>query len=96
MYAAWQKERTTKDGVGGFKVEIRSFDNRETKYAVFTRTPPPSATYVVKVGESLWSIAKAQLGDGRRFVDILRENKLKLEDSDLIRPGQKLLLPAKG
>ena len=50
------------------------------------------AEYVVKSGDSLWMIAKKQLGRGNRYNEIVSLNGLK---STVIRPGQKLKLPKK-
>ena len=49
-------------------------------------------TYTVKSGDSMWSIAERELGDGVRFTEILRLNGL---NGYTIYPGQVLKLPAK-
>ena len=61
-------------------------------------TPAPSApevtarrTYTVKDGDSLWSIAKSQLGDARKANEIARLNGLS--SADTIRVGMKLKVP---
>lgn len=53
---------------------------------------PGAATreYTVKAGESLWSIAAAQLGNGARYNEIKTLNGLK---NNTIRAGQALKLP---
>lgn len=48
--------------------------------------------YVVKKGDSLWAIARRELGAGRRYTEIKKLNGLK---SNLIVPGQVLRLPNK-
>ncbi len=48
--------------------------------------------YTVRRGDSLWMIAKKQLGRGTRYKEIMALNGLT---SDLIRAGQKLKLPKK-
>lgn len=60
-----------------------------------------AATHVVADGESLWSIAAAQLADGARWTEIFEANRGRtfadgaaLTDPDLIRPGWELVLPA--
>lgn len=48
--------------------------------------------YVVRKGDSPWSIAKAKLGDGRRYIEIERLNDL---DGDYdINAGDVLMIPA--
>ena len=51
-----------------------------------------SAEYVVKSGDSLWKIAKEQLGSGSRYKEIMELNGLK---SDVLHTGDKLKLPKK-
>lgn len=46
--------------------------------------------YTVKRGDSLWRIAKTQLGSGLRYTEIMQLNGLT---GDLIHPGQVLKLP---
>lgn len=47
---------------------------------------------VVRLGDTLWSVAETELGSARGVECIVEANP-QLESSDLIRPGQKLLLP---
>ncbi|WP_274425456.1 tetratricopeptide repeat protein [Chelativorans sp. YIM 93263] len=49
--------------------------------------------YVVKPGQSLWSIAAEELGDGNRFREILELNPVLQGDAGRIRTGQELKLP---
>jgi len=51
------------------------------------------ATYKVKPGQSLWSIAVEELGDGKRFREILNLNPVLKGDPNRIRPGLELKLP---
>ena len=44
-------------------------------------------TYVVQEGDNLWNIAVKKLGDGRKYLDIMKENEL---NSNLLNVGQKL------
>jgi tetratricopeptide (TPR) repeat protein len=61
------------------------------------KTAAPEATpasYVVQPGQTLWSIAVQELGDGDRYQEILDLNPFLNGNPDLIRPGQKLRMPA--
>lgn len=56
---------------------------------------PVPKIYVVKPGDSLWKIAKLQLGDGRKYKAIYDANKAVIgPDPNLIKPGMKLVMPA--
>lgn len=52
-------------------------------------------TYIVVKGDSLWKIAKKELGDGRRYIEIYRLNKDIIKNPSRIWVGQKLVLPNK-
>lgn len=53
-----------------------------------------ASSHVVAPGESLWSIAAEQLGDGSRFRELLELNPQLRGDPARIVPGQELVLPA--
>ncbi|MGY0023763.1 N-acetylmuramoyl-L-alanine amidase [Streptomyces sp. YJ-C3] len=55
-------------------------------------SPGADVTYTVKRGDTLWSIAVHELGDGARYAEIKALNSLK---SDALSVGQKLTLPKK-
>ncbi len=51
-------------------------------------------TYVVKKGDSLWSIAKRIYGDGSKWRKIYEANKKVIgKNPNTIFPGQKLVIP---
>ena len=52
--------------------------------------PAQERSYTVKKGDTLWGIAKRQLGKGARYTEIVALNGLK---SATIYAGQKLTLP---
>ena len=49
--------------------------------------------YTVKNGDTLWGVAKAELGSASKYADIVRANKLK---TSILYEGQQLMLPEKG
>jgi len=56
---------------------------------------PVPAVYEVKPGDSLWVIAKLNLGDGSRFQEIYNLNKDTIgPDPNKIQAGQRLVMPA--
>ena len=59
-------------------------NNRSTS----SKTTPK--TYTVKKGDTLWNICKQELGDGQKYKEIAKLNKL--ENPDKIYPGQQLRL----
>lgn len=56
-------------------------------------TPPASKTYAVVKDDSLWAIAKKQLGNGGRWQEIYSLNKDKIGNPNLIYPGQIFTMP---
>ena len=61
---------------------------------------PTSSSHVVEEGESLWSIADDELGDGSRWPEIYEVNEGRtfddgrhLSDPDIIQPGWELDMP---
>lgn len=67
----------------------------------FERAPAADAaaagpgTFTVQPGNSLWRIARSQLGSGIRYIDIYKANQSQIRDPNLIYPGQILGLPKK-
>ncbi len=72
------------------KVDPRGFAMSSMRVRIAARLKP-SRTYTVRKGDTLSSIAAAQLGDDARWREIARLNGL--QDPDAIRVGQKLKLP---
>lgn len=57
-------------------------------------TKPVPKVYVVKPGDSLYKIAKLQLGDGKRWRDIYLANQKAIGPApDKLQPGIKLVMP---
>ncbi len=76
--------------VGGDGALYMTGGTRETAGA------PDGDVYTVKRGDSLWSIAKKQLGDGTRYKEIYELNRDRIKNPSLIYPGQTLSLPGGG
>jgi LysM repeat protein len=51
--------------------------------------------YTIQAGDTLSKLAKAHLGDPKRYMEIFNLNKDVLKNPDLIKVGQKIQLPAK-
>jgi basic membrane protein A len=73
--------------------------------AAFSASPPAQAetTYTVQLDDNLWNISEKYLGTGAAFRAILLATNIKsneddsfrrIEDKDLIFPGQKLQIPS--
>jgi nucleoid-associated protein YgaU len=62
-----------------------------------TATAPSAGprVHVVKDGESLWKIAKIELGDGGRWNEIFEANRDMLSKPEAVHAGMKLRVPAK-
>ena len=54
-----------------------------------------STTYVVVVGDSLWKIAREQLGSGARWEEIYEANRDIVSNPGMIYIGQTLTIPAR-
>jgi len=52
-----------------------------------------SRTYTVKGGDTLWAIAKRELGSPLAWPDLWGVNREQIENPDLIYPDQVLHLP---
>ncbi|MCF8378285.1 MAG: LysM peptidoglycan-binding domain-containing protein [Bacteroidales bacterium] len=68
-------------------------ENQELKARLKTfaeQTKKREKTYVVKEGESLYSIARKVYGNGYRYVDLAKDNKI--ENPDQLITGQKLII----
>lgn len=82
------KVRTTAEAAAGTGGVTKSAGRSRAD----TKTVPK--VYTVRAGDSLWKIAKAQLGDGSKYRVIYESNKKIIgPDPSLIKPGQKLVIP---
>jgi len=74
------------------KVNVISAETKAVASVIITRPIEKeiSNTYVVQSGDTLYAIAKAQLGNGNLYKEIAEKNKIK--NPNLITPGQVLKL----
>ncbi len=70
-------------------------ENEKTAAVPDDNSVPAGANlYTIKSGDSLWSIAQKQLGDGNRFKEILKLNP-QISAKGNLTVGAKLKIPAK-
>lgn len=70
----------------------------ESPAPVLSPKPRPATraahrTYVVRRGDSLWSIAKRQMGDPTRWKVLFESNQPPLKRASLLQPGMVLTIP---
>jgi len=81
------KIKTTKD-------DVQAAVKGENKPRPRVDTKPVPKTYSVKSGDSLWKIAKAQLGSGSKWQSIYNLNKKTIgTNPDKLKVGMKLVMP---
>ncbi len=89
----------------GAKKLVRNKFGKKALVDKIRRVKPPAKSYVVKKGDSLYTIAKKQLGNSSRWKEIYKQNKQTIElqakkhgkpgNGQWIFPGEKLKLPKK-
>ncbi|MCW0183455.1 MAG: LysM peptidoglycan-binding domain-containing protein [Zavarzinia sp.] len=87
----------------GLRIDVLGADGKvaERSEVPFERAPIAEASaagtgsFTVQPGNSLWRIARGQLGSGTRYIDIYKANQGQIQDPNLIYPGQVLGLPRK-
>lgn len=66
----------------------------ETTQPVEDAPQASNQTYTVAKGDSLWKIAKKFYGDGSQYTVIYQANATKINNPNLIYPGQVLTIPS--
>ncbi|MCR5781707.1 MAG: LysM peptidoglycan-binding domain-containing protein [Clostridia bacterium] len=100
LYRVRKTWADSKSQKGAFKelANAKACADKTPGYSVFDAngkavyTAKTERIYTVVHGDSLWEIARKQLGDGRRYTEIVKLNNLK---TNVIYSGQKLKLPEK-
>ncbi|UCG48121.1 MAG: LysM peptidoglycan-binding domain-containing protein [Phycisphaerales bacterium] len=91
---AESKKNEGSAGVGGALFEpVKSVGRRST--AGDGLAGGAGRYYTVQEGDSLWTIAAAQLGSGARYQDIYKLNMDVMKDEDSVAAGVRLKLPAR-
>jgi nucleoid-associated protein YgaU len=85
-----KSDKNKKDTKPDFS-DVRSGSSSTAPAPASTAT---SRTYTVKKGDSLSKIAKQLYGDAGEWRKIFEANRDKIQDPDLIEPGQELTIPA--
>ena len=75
------------------KPESKSSESKKSAAPVAKTAPASGRVHTVKKGESLWIIAKAELGNGSRWKEIYDLNTDKMKSPESLRDGMKLTLP---
>lgn len=75
--------------------KLKTFANYEQEVVADIRAERTDVHgyHVVQSGETLSKIAKTHLDSANRYMEIFNANKDQLTNPDLIKPGQKLLIP---
>lgn len=84
---------TTEEAETSSDEEVTSAEEQTTEKAEATVSLPNEnyETYIVKAGETLYSISMAKYGTSDKIKEIVELNKL--ENENYVREGQKILLP---
>jgi nucleoid-associated protein YgaU len=80
----------------GKKPDFSNVKSGSSTTAPRPAAPPADQIYTVAAGDSLSKIAKKLYGDANQWKRIFEANRDQIQNPDLIRPGQKLKIPAKG
>jgi nucleoid-associated protein YgaU len=94
--SARKDEQTRRTGQTGLVMLPHGKPARPSSEGEPIEAPTPTRTHVVKLRETLRSIARDQLGDARRESEILDLNLDVLGETAELRPGMRLRLPGDG
>lgn len=75
--------------------KLKTFPNYEQEVVADIRAERTDVHgyHVVQPGDTLSKIAKVHLDSANRYMEIFNANKDQLTSPDLIKPGQRLLIP---
>ena len=78
-------------GIGALKKAVAN--NQSDEEVGAGKDGGDSRFYVVRSGDSLWTISKRLYGKGRFHDKLLRANRRRVLDGNRIKPGLRLLIP---
>lgn len=78
------------------KADFSKLQSGSSTSAPEPKPAQPARTYTVKSGDSLSAIAKREYGDAGAWRTIYEANRDKIDNPDLIHPGQELTIPPAG
>jgi nucleoid-associated protein YgaU len=91
---ATERAAQTPNAAGAGSIAMTDAGAKEAaKKAAPSSTPTGKKIHVVANGESLWKIAKAELGDGNRWKEIYEANRDVLAKPESIKKGMRLRIP---
>lgn len=96
---SWWSIAASQLGDGGRYTELAEYNGKKPTDMIYAGqalklpvgTATPSKTYTVKAGDSWWSIAASQLGDGSRYKELATYNGKTA--ASVIHPGDVIKLP---
>jgi tetratricopeptide (TPR) repeat protein len=94
LEAQFQWRHARDFGAEGPELELILKKIAEERLIETAKLQKDASLYVVKPGDSLWTISAALLKSGDAFQRILDANKDKLTSPDNIQPGMQLLIPS--
>ena len=71
------------------------FERRQTAHVGDIPNDPNVSVHVVQTNDNYWSISKQQYGTARYFAALERYNRGRIPDPKRMRPGMKVLVPAR-
>ena len=86
---------------GKYRLRLDALDAKGQRLAqlniMFTRVAPPTGAVAVDIqpGNNLWRIAQHSYGEGLLYTEIYQANRTKIQDPNLIYPGQVFAVPGK-
>ncbi|MEH6653034.1 LysM peptidoglycan-binding domain-containing protein [Loktanella salsilacus] len=87
-------DEVAQDGTVASRVET-PFRREEPGNVAALQGDKGAATQTVQPGNTLWAIARDNLGDGIMYVDLFAANADQIRDPDLIYPGQVFVIPGR-